>query len=87
MATGFGYDVIPGQKDETTEPASFAIREAATLSIPGRTLIAVFGFLKHIPPWVPGATTQKLGAQIRQAVAQSKNEPYETTKRNIVSVC
>ncbi|KAM6490499.1 Cytochrome P450 [Amanita muscaria] len=85
MATGFGYDVIPGQKDDITEPARFAIHESATLTIPGRTLIAVFGFLRHIPPWVPGATTQKLGARIRQAVAQSKNEPYESTKRKIAA--
>ncbi|KAM6490495.1 Cytochrome P450, partial [Amanita muscaria] len=85
MATGFGYDVIPGQKDDITEPACFALNEGADLSVPGRTLIAMFGFLRHIPPWVPGATTQKLGARIRQAVAQSKNEPYESTKRKIAA--
>ena len=43
---------------------------------PGKYLVDVFPILRHIPPWVPGATVQRLAARWRSTVVRLKNEPY-----------
>lgn len=83
LAIAFGYDVTPGLKDHFTEPAEFAIRTATDLAVPGRTMLAVFGFLCYIPPWFPGASTQRLCAKVRDAIMQTREGPYQYVKQRM----
>lgn len=87
MAVAFGYDVIPGQKDPLVDVAESVVQRLTELALPGRTLISAIPFLRHIPPWFPGASTQRLGAQAREAFLQHKNEPYNYVKRKMVRDC
>lgn len=83
MAIAFGYDVIPGVKDDFVEPAEFAINKAAELAIPGRTLLVPFEFLCYIPPWIPGASTQRLCADVKEAIRLTREGPYQYVKRKM----
>ena len=87
MAVAFGYDVIPGKKDPLMDVAESILQRLTELALPGRTLISVIPFLRHIPPWFPGASTQRVGAQARETFLQHKNEPYNYVKRKMVSGC
>jgi hypothetical protein len=80
----FGYDLVPGHKDEYVELAEFAIDTVAELLLPGRSLVPIFPFLKHIPPWFPGAATQRLCAQVAESAVQYKNQPFDFVKRHLV---
>jgi hypothetical protein len=84
MAMIFGYDLVPGHKDQYVELAEFAIGTVAELLLPGRSLIPICPFLKHVPPWVPGADTRKLCAQVAEAAIQYKNQPFDFVKRHLV---
>ena len=85
MAIAFGYDTVPGQKDPFVDVVQFASEKATELVIPGRTVISAIPFLRHIPPWFPGASTQRLGAQINKAFMQHKNEPFDYVKKKMAS--
>ncbi|KAM6490004.1 Cytochrome P450 [Amanita muscaria] len=83
MAIAFGYDVTQGVQDRFVEPAEFALDIAADLVMPGRTLLVVFGFLCYIPPWIPGASTQRLCADAKEAVMLTKEGPYQYVKHRM----
>ncbi|KAM6494413.1 hypothetical protein JOM56_010774 [Amanita muscaria] len=83
VAIAYGYDVTPGLKDCFIEIAQFAINAATDLVIPGRTLLAVFGFLCYIPPWFPGASTQKLCLKVKEATMQTREGPYQYVKQRM----
>lgn len=86
LATTFGYDIIPGKKkDRFVELGRFAITAMSELMMPGKTLIAVFPFLRHIPPWFPGASSQRFGAQIRNAFTEHKRGSFEHVKNNMAA--
>jgi hypothetical protein len=84
MAMIFGYDLFPGHKDRYVELAEFAADAILELLLPGRTLLPIFPFLKYIPPWVPGAVTQRLCAQVAESSVQYKNQPFDFVKRHLV---
>lgn len=83
MSIAYGYDVAPGVKDRFVEPAEFAINTGLDLAIPGRTLLSVFGFLCYIPPWIPGASTQRLCADVREAAMLTREAPYQYVKQKM----
>lgn len=86
MGTTFGYDFPPGQeRDRFVDLAEEISSGIAKLFLPGSTLINVLPFLGHIPPWIPGATTQKFAAGIRKLLNAYKNEPFEYVERELVS--
>lgn len=85
LATTFGYDIIAGKKkDPFVEAGQFTVTSLAEVLMPGRTLMAVVPFLRHIPPWFPGASTQKFCAQIRDASNRYRIGSIEYVKRNMV---
>ena len=84
MSTVFGYDIAPGHQDHYAELADFAAVTVGELLIPGRTLVPILPFLKYVPPWVPGASTQRLCVQAREATFQYKNQPFDDVKRRLV---
>jgi hypothetical protein len=86
MAMTFGYEYPPGRKeDRFVKLAEDTAAGVTSLFLPESTIINIFPFLRHIPPWVPGATTQKAAANIRETFKGFKNEPFEYLKREVVS--
>ena len=87
MAMTFGYEYPPGRKeDRFVKLAEDTAAGVTSLFLPESTIINIFPFLRHIPPWVPGATTQKVAADIRETFKGFKNEPFEYLKREVVSI-
>ena len=87
MAMTFGYEYPPGRKeDRFVKLAEDTAAGVTSLFLPESTIINIFSFLRHIPPWVPGATTQKAAANIRETFKGFKNEPFEYLKREVVSI-
>ncbi|KIL66896.1 hypothetical protein M378DRAFT_160436 [Amanita muscaria Koide BX008] len=85
MAIAFGYDVTPGVQDRFVEPAEFALNAGLDLAIPGRTLLSAFGFLCYIPPWIPGASTQRLCVDVKEATMLTREGPYQYVKQKMDS--
>ena len=87
MSMTFGYEYPPGQKhDRFVKLAEDTAAGVTSLFLPESTIINIFPFLRHIPPWVPGATTQKLAAEIRETFKVFKNEPFGFLKREMVRI-
>jgi len=87
MAVTFGYEYPPGKEDDHFISLAEETMDGLSSTFqPGSTLINVFPFLKYIPPWVPGATTQKFAARIRSVAHLYRNEPFESVERQMVSV-
>jgi hypothetical protein len=85
MAMTFGYEYPPGRQDDRfVKLAEDTAAGVTSLFLPESTIINIFPFLTHIPPWVPGATTQKLAADIRETFKGFRNEPFEFLKREVV---
>ncbi|KIL66931.1 hypothetical protein M378DRAFT_160486 [Amanita muscaria Koide BX008] len=80
MAVSYGYNVTGGLEDPFVKAAEFAVKTAAHLAIPGRTLLLVFGFLGYIPPWFPGASTQRLCAEVREAILWTRLGAFQYVK-------
>ena len=85
MAMTFGYEYPPGRKNDRFATLAEDIAGGVTsLFLPESTIINIFSFLRHIPPWVPGATTQRYAAEIRESLKGFKNEPFEWLKKEVV---
>ena len=87
MAMTFGYEYPPGKEhDHFVSLAEETASGLSSLLLPGSTIINVLPFLKYIPPWVPGATTQKFAARIKSVAHLYRNEPFKFVERQMVSV-
>jgi hypothetical protein len=51
----------------------------------GGTLINILPFLRHIPPWVPGASGRKKIERLRRLTEEVKRTPLEYSKVSMVS--
>jgi cytochrome P450 len=86
LAVSFGYNIRPTERNNhLVEAAEFIDQLFLQLAVPGRTLIDVLPFLKYIPPWVPGAYTQRECAKSRRLVAEYKAELFAHTENNMAS--
>ncbi|KAF8342404.1 cytochrome P450 [Amanita rubescens] len=86
MAVTFGYEYPPGKEDDHfISLAEETIDGLSSAFQPGSTLINVFPFLKYIPPWVPGAATQKSAARIKSVAHLYRNEPFESVERQMAT--
>jgi hypothetical protein len=85
LALSFAYDVPTRKNDHLVQAAEYTIRLFSELAVPGRTLVNIVPFLKHIPPWVPGADTQRRGAKAKKMVKQYKVETFDRVKRDMVT--
>ena len=87
MSMTFGYDVAVGDmSDQYVALAEQVITDVTRTLQPGGTLIDVIPILRFIPPWIPGASTQKLAAKAKEAWITYKTEPFEDVKSNLVDV-
>jgi len=82
----FAYDIRPTEKhNHLVEAAEFVDQLFLQLAVPGRTLIDIIPFLKYIPPWVPGAYTQRQGAKSKRLVGEYKAELFEHVASKMAS--
>ncbi len=55
------FDVeVADDGDELIEVVEAALEWPGEAFVPGKYLVEAFPILRHIPPWVPGATVQRL---------------------------
>ncbi|KAF8719237.1 hypothetical protein AX14_011281 [Amanita brunnescens Koide BX004] len=86
MSTTFGYDIATGNaNDRYVDLAEHILTVIPELLQPGRNMINVFPFLRFIPPWIPGASTQKLVVRVKKLWMAYKTEPYEYVKSNLLA--
>ena len=87
MSTTFGYDISAGEADDRyVTLAEHVLTVIPELLQPGRNIINIFPFLRFIPHWIPGASTQKSVVNVKKLWMAYKTEPYEYVKSNLVSV-
>ncbi len=85
MSTTFGYDIpVQGTDTRYTGLAEQVIAATSKLFQSGGTLINVFPLLRFIPPWIPGASTQRFAANAKKAWIAYQNEAFEDIKSNFV---
>ncbi|KAM5536638.1 hypothetical protein V8D89_009733 [Ganoderma adspersum] len=69
----FDVDVTDDQ-DELVEVVDAALEWHGEAFIPGKYLVEAFPILGYVPPWVPGATVQRLSVHWRSTVDRLKKE-------------
>ncbi|KAF5322608.1 hypothetical protein D9619_001341 [Psilocybe cf. subviscida] len=74
MAMMYGYS-IESIHDPFIEAAEKCVQLGAPLLTPGGSLINLFPILAKIPPWVPGAASQKTAVEVRRLTALMQNIP------------
>ncbi|RPD61610.1 cytochrome P450 [Lentinus tigrinus ALCF2SS1-6] len=75
------YDIeVADENDEYIIKVEQAVQGAAEGTLPGRFLVEVFPFLRHVPEWVPGAGFQERFAAWRAAASELKNAPVARVK-------
>ena len=81
------YGIEAKEEDDefvtTAEAAVNAVVEG--LEFPGKFLVEYFPFLRHIPTWFPGASSQRLFSIWQMMNAKSISMPYAYVQSNMVS--
>ncbi|KAF8342432.1 cytochrome P450 [Amanita rubescens] len=86
MSTTFGYDIPAGDVHHKYITSAERILAAVTvLCSPSGTIINAIPILRHIPPWFPGAFTQRYAANARKATMAYKTEPFEWVKSRFLA--
>lgn len=85
MALAYGYEV-----DMRSDPIVGTVRKlidllTKALSPENAAILVAFPFLQHLPDWFPGAGFKRQAAYSRQLATQVLNEPFELTKRDVMS--
>ncbi|TBU24745.1 cytochrome P450 [Dichomitus squalens] len=81
-----GYDIdIDDEDDEYAKIAQEALEGPVEGLVPGKFLVEFLPFLRHIPPWFPGATSQRLWAKWQAAGERLKNVPFSRAKAKLAS--
>ena len=78
---------IAGMDDEWVELAERIAEGSLQAIVPGAFWVEFFPFTKHIPSWVPGTSFWKHVHEYLPLIRRLRDEPYETVKTAIVSVC
>lgn len=84
MNVSYGINVAD-EDDQFVRAAENAVQAASEGLVPGKFLVEFFPFLRHIPAWLPGASSQRLFAKWQAAGEELKNVPFEYVKRSMVS--
>jgi hypothetical protein len=64
---------------------SQAFDNFAELTRPGRFLVEVLPFLRHIPSWMPGAEFKRFATRCAETVNQAKESPFIWAEKQIKS--
>ncbi|RPD61592.1 cytochrome P450 [Lentinus tigrinus ALCF2SS1-6] len=75
------YDIDTADEgDEYIAAVDAALEGPVTGLVPGTFLVDFLPFLRHVPTWLPGATSQRLWAKWQAAAETLKSLPYEQVK-------
>ncbi|KAF8973005.1 cytochrome P450 [Flammula alnicola] len=80
LTTMYGYEV-ESIDDLFIEAAEKNSMIGATLLAPGGCLVNLFPFLRHVPPWFPGASSHKKIAEVKRLTELMKQIPMEHVKK------
>ena len=87
MSTTFGYDIPAGDvHHHYITSAEHILAAVSTLCHPSGTIINAIPLLRHIPPWFPGAFTQRFAAHAKEVAMAYKTEPFEWVKSRFVII-
>lgn len=79
------YDIdVKDENDDYIQMLEDAVTGAVEGLVPGKFLVEFLPFLRYIPPWLPGATSQRLWAKWMAAADRLKNTPFQHTKMKLV---
>ena len=84
MAMMYGYNV-ESIHDPFIKAAEKCVQLGAPLLTPGGSLVNLFPFLAKIPPWIPGAASQKTAVEVRRLTALMQNIPLDLVTKQFVS--
>ena len=80
-----GYDIdVKDENDVYVQISEEAVTGAVEGLVPGRFLVEYLPFLRHVPTWFPGATSQRLWAKWMAAGERLKNVPFEHARAKLV---
>ncbi|KAF7346445.1 O-methylsterigmatocystin oxidoreductase [Mycena sanguinolenta] len=82
MAMIYGYDV-KSMKDRFVDLQQEAMRRLSESAVPGRFMVNIFPFLRHVPAWFPGAGFQNYFRDTRRLLLEMKEEPFQYVKQNM----
>ena len=81
------YDIdVEDEDDVYVEISEQALAGAVEGLVPGKFLVEFLPFLRHVPSWLPGATSQRLWEKWMAAGERLKNVPFNHTKTKLVCV-
>jgi len=83
MKTMYGYDV-ESINDPCITTADKSIILGAGLFVPGATLINTFPILAFVPAWFPGASSQRVAAEVKRLTAEVIRVPMDWVKMRMV---
>nr|VWP02389.1 N/A [Ganoderma boninense] len=79
------YDIdVKDENDLYVQISEEAATGAVTGLVPGKFPVEYLPFLRHIPPWFPGARSQRLWKKWMAAGERLKNVPFEHAKAKLV---
>lgn len=81
----YGYDVKT-LDDPVIEVGEKSLQLGVKLLMPGGSLLNFIPILCHVPPWFPGATSQKIAAEVKRLTLEMKRIPMDYVKKALVSV-
>ncbi|EJF57201.1 cytochrome P450 [Dichomitus squalens LYAD-421 SS1] len=71
------FDIdVSDENDEMMDIVEAALAWTGEVFTPGKYLVEVLPILKYVPPWIPGATLQRLSVYYRYTIARLKDVPY-----------
>ncbi|KAI0352615.1 CyP450 monooxygenase [Trametes cingulata] len=77
------YDIDVKDEDDEHIKMMEAAFEAIKLATPGQFAVELFPFLRHVPPWFPGAGFQKLFAACKAANDHLKHVPFDEVRASL----
>ncbi|KAF8633044.1 hypothetical protein AX14_010779, partial [Amanita brunnescens Koide BX004] len=86
MSTSFGYDIPAGDIHHNyITSADRVLTAISELCHPAGTLINAIPFLRHIPPWFPGASAQRYAANVKKVAMAYRDKPFEYARSRFLA--
>lgn len=84
MALSMTYGLpVKRTQDPLVKLSDDAFHAAMLASTPGKYLVNVFPFLKHLPNWLPGTQFKQDARQARKHLLRTLEEPFQAVQKNM----
>ncbi|EJT97961.1 cytochrome P450 [Dacryopinax primogenitus] len=84
MRIVYGYELAP-ENDPLLRHANMVMEDFSQACAPGRWIVDVLPFLKHVPEWMPGAGFQKIAKKWWLDVDRMYRAPFELVKQRMAA--